>query len=234
VTMAIAPDQSGSGPARAVAVAETPLGYRIAKRSLDLVVAAAGLVVISPVLAGFALAIRLESSGPILFRQERVGLGGRRFVMLKLRSMHASADEELHRAHVQELIRGGSAHEPRAGDRTWLPITADARVTRIGSFLRRTHIDELPQLVNVLRGEMSLVGPRPPIPYEVDVYEPWQLRRLSVPPGLTGLWQANGWGRLGFEDGVRLDLEYVDTRSFGTDLRLLGRTLWQLVSGRQF
>jgi lipopolysaccharide/colanic/teichoic acid biosynthesis glycosyltransferase len=148
--------------------------------------------------------------------------------------MHASADEELHRAHVQELIRGGSAHEPRAGDRTWLPITSDARVTRIGSFLRRTHIDELPQLVNVLRGEMSLVGPRPPIPYEVDVYEPWQLRRLSVPPGLTGLWQANGWGRLGFEDGVRLDLEYVDTRSFGTDLRLLGRTLWQLVTRRQF
>jgi lipopolysaccharide/colanic/teichoic acid biosynthesis glycosyltransferase len=107
-------------------------------------------------------------------------------------------------------------------------------VTRIGGFLRRSHLDELPQLFNIVRGEMSLVGPRPPIPYEVDLYEPWHLRRLSVIPGLTGLWQANGWGRLSFDEGVALDVEYVERRSFGLDLQIIGQTLWQVVTGRQF
>jgi lipopolysaccharide/colanic/teichoic acid biosynthesis glycosyltransferase len=107
-------------------------------------------------------------------------------------------------------------------------------VTGIGSFLRRSHLDELPQLLNVLRGDMSLVGPRPPIPYEVELYEPWQLPRLSVVPGLTGLWQAYGWGRLSFADGVKLDLEYVERRSFGLDLKIILRTLWQMLAGRQF
>ena len=115
-----------------------------------------------------------------------------------------------------------------------MPLSSDPRVTRIGRFLRRTHLDELPQLLNVLRGEMSIVGPRPPIPYEVELYEPWHLRRLAVTPGLTGLWQVRGWGRLSFDEGVSLDLDYIDRRSLGTDLRIILRTAWQITTGRQF
>jgi len=117
---------------------------------------------------------------------------------------------------------------------TWKPIAEDPRVTRVGAFLRRSHLDELPQLVNILKGEMSLVGPRPPIPYEVELYEPWHRRRLSVVPGLTGLWQATGWGSLSFDEGVRLDLEYIERRSLWLDVRLIFQTLVQIVRGRQF
>ena len=107
-------------------------------------------------------------------------------------------------------------------------------MTRVGGFLRRSHLDELPQLINVLRGEMSVVGPRPPIPYEVALYDPWHLRRLSVVPGLTGLWQVRGWGKLSFDEGVALDLEYVATRCFCGDVAIVLSTLWQIVRGRQF
>jgi lipopolysaccharide/colanic/teichoic acid biosynthesis glycosyltransferase len=209
-----------------VPIADTPLGYRLAKRALDLVLAVIGLTLVSPVLAIVAIAVKLESRGPVLFRQERLGLGGRPFTLYKFRSMHSSAAEARHRDHARELIRGDAA--------AWVPIAADPRVTRLGAFLRRSHLDELPQLINIVRGEMSLVGPRPPIPYEVEVYEPWHLRRLSVIPGLTGLWQATAWGRIPFDEGVALDLAYVDRRSFGLDLRLIGRTLWQIAIGRQF
>jgi lipopolysaccharide/colanic/teichoic acid biosynthesis glycosyltransferase len=212
-----------------VAIAPTPVGYRAAKRSLDIVGAAIGLVVSSPVILGVAVAIRASSPGPILFRQERVGLGGRRFTLYKFRSMHAAADEGAHRDYVRRLITGEDG-----GVSTWIPIEGDARVTRFGSFLRRSHVDELPQLLNVLRGEMSLVGPRPPIPYEVELYEPWHLERLAVVPGLTGLWQVTGWGRLSFDEGVALDLEYVRRRSFLLDLRIIGRTAWQIATRRQF
>jgi lipopolysaccharide/colanic/teichoic acid biosynthesis glycosyltransferase len=159
-----------------------------------------------------------------------LGLGGRPFTVLKFRTMHLSADERRHQEHIRELLRAG----PTADQATWTPIAADPRVTGIGTFLRRSHLDELPQLVNVLRGEMSLVGPRPPIPYEVELYEPWHLPRLSVVPGLTGLWQSRGWGRLSFGEGVKLDIEYVERRSFGLDVRIILRTLWQLLRGRQF
>lgn len=220
-----------AGRLPAVPLAATPPGYRVAKRSMDLVASGIGLVVTSPALAGIALAIRLESPGPILFRQQRVGLGGRVFTVYKFRSMDARADEAAHREYVQRLLREGATEE---GSATWVPIAEDPRVTRVGRFLRRTHLDELPQLLNILRGDMSLVGPRPPIPYEVELYEPWQLGRLAVIPGLTGLWQANGWGRLSFDEGVRLDLEYVRRRSFWLDLRIVLRTVWQILVGRQF
>ncbi|MGZ6256616.1 MAG: sugar transferase [Candidatus Limnocylindria bacterium] len=216
-----------------VPIAPTPLGYRVAKRSLDLVASVICLLLASPVLALVAVAVKLESPGPILFRQERLGLGGRPFTLYKFRSMFTSAEQGRHRDHVRELIRG-DASQAQPTDEVWLPIVADPRVTRLGAFLRRTHLDELPQLFNIARGEMSLVGPRPPIPYEVEVYQPWHLRRLSIVPGLTGLWQATAWGRLSFDEGVALDLAYVDRRSFGLDLRLIGRTLWQIVTGRQF
>jgi lipopolysaccharide/colanic/teichoic acid biosynthesis glycosyltransferase len=215
-----------------VPIASTPTGYRLAKRAFDLIGAGAALIVTSPILLLVAAAVRLESHGPILFHQERVGLGGRPFTLLKFRSMDMAADEEEHRAYVSRLLKGDAA-DGEAGD-TWTPIEQDPRVTRVGLFLRRSHIDELPQLLNILRGEMSLVGPRPPIPYEVELYEPWQLRRLSVLPGLTGLWQATAWGQLSFDEGVRLDLEYVERRSFRLDLRILGRTAWQILTGRQF
>lgn len=223
------------GPAASliVPVAPTPVAYRVAKRSLDLVGSLLGLVLVSPILVLVAAAVKLESRGPVLFRQERLGLGGRPFTVYKFRTMFSSAAEERHRDHVRELIQR-EATDPPAQEDVWLPIPADPRVTRLGAFLRRSHLDELPQLMNITRGEMSLVGPRPPIPYEVEVYQPWHLRRLAVIPGLTGLWQATGWGRLSFDEGVALDIAYIDRRSFWFDLRLILRTLWQIAAGRQF
>jgi lipopolysaccharide/colanic/teichoic acid biosynthesis glycosyltransferase len=223
------------GPASSliVPVVPTRAGYRIAKRGLDLVASLLGLVLVSPILLLVAAAVKLESRGPVLFRQERLGLGGRPFIVFKFRTMFSSAPEERHRDHVRELIRPDASEQSATGE-AWLPIRSDPRVTRLGAFLRRSHLDEFPQLINIVRGEMSLVGPRPPIPYEVEVYQPWHLRRLSVIPGLTGLWQATGWGRLSFDEGVTLDLEYIDRRSFWLDLRLILRTLWQIVIGRQF
>jgi lipopolysaccharide/colanic/teichoic acid biosynthesis glycosyltransferase len=214
-----------------VPIAPTSPRYRVAKRALDLTTASVGLVVASPVMLGIAAAVKMESPGPVFFRQQRLGLGGRPFTILKFRSMHLRADEREHRVHISRLIR--QAH-PTSGEPTWLPIEADARVTRVGALLRRSHLDELPQLLNILRGEMSLVGPRPPIPYEVELYEPWHLRRLAVLPGLTGLWQARGWGALSFDEGVALDVEYVERRSFLLDARIILRTAWQVLTGRQF
>jgi lipopolysaccharide/colanic/teichoic acid biosynthesis glycosyltransferase len=224
--------RTGQASPLTVPLAPTPVGYRLAKRTLDLAASTLGLILTSPILAVVAVAVKVESPGPILFRQERLGLGGRPFMLYKFRSMHPDAAQERHRAHVRDLIRG-EGHDATAGA-VWLPIRADPRVTRLGGFLRRSHLDELPQLLNIVRGDMSLVGPRPPIPYEVEVYEAWHLPRLSVIPGLTGLWQATGWGRLSFDQGVALDLAYVERRSFWFDLRLIGRTLWQIITGRQF
>jgi lipopolysaccharide/colanic/teichoic acid biosynthesis glycosyltransferase len=230
---------SGSGPrigqasSLTVPVAPTPAGYRLAKRALDVGAATLGLLITSPILAVVAVSVKLESRGPIFFRQERLGLGGRSFTCYKFRSMHTDAAQERHRDHVHDLIRGPDSVAPAAGA-AWLPIRADPRVTRLGAFLRRSHLDELPQLINIVRGDMSLVGPRPPIPYEVEVYQAWHLPRLSVIPGLTGLWQATGWGRLSFDEGVALDLAYIERRSFWFDLGLIGRTLWQILTGRQF
>ncbi len=216
-----------------VPVAPTPIGYRLSKRVLDLVASLIGLILVSPILVIVAGAVKLESRGPVFFRQERLGIGGRPFIVYKFRTMFSSAEQGQHRDHVRELIRPGAKDAPRE-DGVWLPIPADPRVTRLGAFLRRSHLDEFPQLINIVRGEMSLVGPRPPIPYEVEVYQPWHLRRLAVIPGLTGLWQATGWGRLSFDEGVALDIAYIDRRGFWVDLRLILRTLWQIVTGRQF
>ena len=223
------------GPTASVSVpiAPTPLGYRVAKRTLDIVASSLGLLLASPVLAAVAVAIIVESGGPILFRQQRLGVGGRPFTVYKFRSMFSAADQGSHEAHVRDLIRGEGV-EAESAEAVWVPIAADPRVTRLGAFLRRSHLDELPQLINIVRGDMSLVGPRPPIPYEVEVYEERHLRRLSVMPGLTGLWQATAWGKVSFDEGVALDLAYIDRRSFWFDLGLILRTLGQIVTGRQF
>ena len=225
----------------AIPIAPAPVGYAISKRALDLVASLLGLAVAAPAMLAIAAAVRIETPGPIFFRQIRLGLGGRPFTLLKFRSMTVDADEQTHRAYVAELLAGGRAQsaadaddQAQAASRIWVPIPADPRRTRVGRFLHRTHLDELPQLVNVLRGEMSLVGPRPPIPYEVDLYQEWQRRRLSVKPGLTGLWQVSGWGKLSFDEGVALDLEYIDRRSFSLDLQIILRTAAKLLSRRLF
>jgi lipopolysaccharide/colanic/teichoic acid biosynthesis glycosyltransferase len=170
-----------------------------------------------------ALAIKLTSKGPVFFRQRRIGQFGTPFVFLKFRSMFLNNDPKIHREYVQQLISGKAAPQPTTvnGGGAY-KLTKDPRVTRVGAFLRRTSLDELPQLYNVLRGEMSLVGPRPAIPYEVEAYRPWHRRRvLHAKPGITGLWQVSGRSRVGFDEMVRLDVRYAMTRSFLLDLKIL-------------
>ena len=192
---------------------------RAGKRLLDAIGATLALVITSPILVLAALAIKLESRGPVLYRSTRIGRDGRPFTFLKLRSMVHGADQHRHRlSHLNEC------------DGPVFKINRDPRVTRVGRFLRVTSIDEIPQFVNVILGQMSLVGPRPPIPEEVAQYEPWQLRRLDVRPGITCLWQISGRSRIGFQEWMRLDLEYIRRQSFALDLNILVRTIPAVLS----
>lgn len=200
------------------------------KRALDVFGAAFGLVVLSPLLLGFAAAIRLDSPGPALFRQTRVGLGGVAFEMYKFRSMRCGVSSKEHEAYVTRMIKEGG-DELRNGAGTY-KLENDCRITRVGAWLRRTSLDELAQLINVLRGEMSLVGPRPPLPYEVALYTPRDLRRLTVTPGMTGLWQVSGRNETTFEQMVDLDIAYIENRSFLLDVQILARTVGVLIKER--
>jgi lipopolysaccharide/colanic/teichoic acid biosynthesis glycosyltransferase len=191
-------------------------------RGLDVFCAALGLVVLAPVFLLTALLIRLVSSGPVFFKQVRIGRAGQPFMLWKFRTMVPNADSSVHRRHVAQQIRGGADHG-RAGP-PMTKLVHDSRVIPLGGLLRRTGIDELPQLINVLRGEMSLVGPRPPIPYEVHEYLRWQKRRLDAVPGLTGLWQVSGKNRLTFEEMVRLDIRYSRQKSLWTNVKIILRT----------
>jgi len=194
------------------------------KRLLDIVGSLVGLIVTSPAIAAIALAVKLDSPGPAFFAQTRVGLNRRRFTLLKFRTMRTDGDESLHKEYMSELVRGDAGSRlNKEGDVVYL--LDDPRVTSMGAFLRRTSLDELPNLVNVLRGEMSLVGPRPPIPYEVEMYDQRSLGRLAVKPGLTGLAQVRGRGSLTFKEIVELDLEYIESRSLLLDLRILFETI---------
>lgn len=197
-------------------------GYWLAKRSLDVVASLLLLVLLLPVLLVLALAVRLSSPGPILFRQVRAGRYGRPFLMLKFRSMRVDGDDAAHRAYVTALLT--QAAPPDGGQPGVYKLAADPRITRVGSVLRRTSLDELPQLINVLRGQMSLVGPRPALPWEVDLYEDAHRRRLDVPPGLTGLWQVSGRSTLTMRQALYLDVAYADRCSWMLDLRILCRT----------
>lgn len=190
------------------------------KRCFDVVVAAAILVVVSPVLAAALVIVRLTSRGPVLFRQTRIGLRGEPFEMLKIRSMRMGSDETIHQSHVTRLLTADPAEQLVAHK-----LRDDTRVTRWGSIMRRFSIDELPQLFNVLVGDMSLVGPRPPMPYEVEFYQPRYQRRFDVRPGITGLWQVSGRNKLSMHEMLELDVRYVETRSLALDLRILWRTL---------
>jgi len=196
----------------------------VLKRAFDLVTATAVMLVALPVMGLVALAVRLIDGRPVLFRQQRIGIRGERFELLKFRTMRADADDQMHRAYVAKWI-GSNGQAASANGRPIYKLVGDPRITRLGKFLRQTALDELPQLVNVLRGEMSLVGPRPALPYELDHYQDWHRRRLDGPPGITGLWQVAGRNRLGFDEMVRLDLQYLRSWSLGSDLRILLRTL---------
>ena len=197
------------------------------KRAVDIVGASLGLVVLSPLLALVALAVALDSPGPVFFRQERIGVGGRRFRVWKFRTMQHGASDRTHRDLVTRMLAGdeqGTKHTAADGQDIF-KLVNDPRVTRLGALLRRTSLDELPQLINVLTGEMSLVGPRPPVPYEFEAYDHWQFDRLQVRPGITGLWQVSGRNRLSYRQMCELDVAYVRRWSVGLDLRILLRTI---------
>jgi lipopolysaccharide/colanic/teichoic acid biosynthesis glycosyltransferase len=188
------------------------------KRGIDVVGAAVGLVMLSPLMVALALMVRLDSRGPAFFRQERLGREGRPFRVVKFRSMHVGVSDDAHRRYIARAARGEDASE------TVKKLTADPRITRVGRLLRATSLDELPQLVNVLRGDMSLVGPRPALPYELEHYAPRHFDRFLVRPGLTGLWQVSGRARLGFTDMLELDVEYAHRCGPRIDLMILART----------
>ena len=203
------------------------------KRTLDMLGSVVLLVLLSPVFGLIGVAIKLTSKGPILFKQTRIGQFGQPFTFLKFRSMYTNADPRVHEKFIQEFIlqsrHGNGAIESLKQDGLF-KLSRDPRVTPLGHFLRKTSLDELPQLLNVLAGSMSLVGPRPPIRYELEHYDTWHRRRvLEAKPGLTGLWQVQGRSRTTFDDMVRLDLQYIDQRSLWTDFKLLLQTPWTVI-----
>jgi len=207
--------------ARVCYIGAVSLYKRYGKRVLDLTLGLVLFAAAVPVMALAAAAIKLDSPGPVFHRAVRVGRGGRKFTFLKLRSMRVGAEE----------LRGLLLHLNQAEGPAF-KLHNDPRVTRVGRWLRKLSLDALPQLGHVLQGSMSLVGPRPPFPEEVERYEPWMLRRLSVKPGLTCLWQIRGRSDLSFEEWMRLDLEYVDRQSFRLDVVILARTLPAVLSAR--
>ena len=206
---------------------------RATKRMIDVLGSLCLLALLSPVFLAIAVAVKLTSEGPVLFRQKRIGEYGTPFTFLKFRSMYTDNDSSQHKEYVRQLIAGQAAKQPTDGNGEGVfKLTNDPRITPVGSFLRRTSLDELPQFLNVLRGEMSLVGPRPPVPYEVEAYATWHRRRLlEAKPGITGLWQVEGRSRVGFDDMVRLDLRYARNCSPWLDLKILIQTPKAVIAG---
>jgi len=244
--MSIAPPQTRE-PARLGALERVParthgrgagaLLSAAARRVLDILVAGTLLVALAIPMIAIAIAIRLDSDGPALFRQRRVGRGLRSFTMLKFRTMSCDADTAPHRDYVRLLIEGednrdGDGTAPGASNGGLYKLSVDTRVTRVGAFLRAWSLDELPQLINVLLGQMALVGPRPVIPYEVEMYPEAYLRRFAVKPGLTGLWQVSGRNERTYDEMVRFDIQYAESATLLLDLRILLKTM-PVVLGRQ-
>lgn len=191
--------------------------YISVKRITDIIVSLLGLIILSPLLILVSILIKIDSKGPIFFSQERVGINGKKFSMYKFRSMVVNAEEIKEKLKAQNEMSG-----------PMFKMKNDPRITRIGKFIRKTSIDELPQLVNVLKGEMSLVGPRPSLPKEVVQFEPWMMERLTVKPGLTCYWQVMGRNSIGFEDWMKLDVKYVRERSLIIDFKLIFKTFFVL------
>lgn len=203
---------------------------RAAKRSVDILLAGVLLALLSPVMLIIAVMIRVTSPGPPLFRQVRVGHQLSTFVMLKFRTMHHDIDDSIHRAYVTAMLAGRAV--PADPDRGIYKLTGDPRVTPIGRLLRKTSLDELPQLINVLRGEMSLVGPRPVLPYEAELFDPRHRTRFSVKPGITGLWQVSGRSVLTMQQALDLDVDYASRRNLALDFATLLRTIPAVLRSR--
>lgn len=202
------------------------------KRAMDIVGSSIMLILCAPLFAIIAVAIKIFSKGPVLFKQQRVGQYGRCFTFLKFRSMRTNNDAQTHKEYVKKLIAGDAVHIVEKTGECVYKLANDQRITKIGALLRKTSLDELPQFLNVLMGDMSLVGPRPPIPYEVAAYQTWHRRRiLEVKPGITGLWQVMGRSRVKFDDMVRLDLRYAKSWSPWLDVKILMRTPAAVIKG---
>ena len=206
------------------------------KRIMDVLGSITGLIIFSPLFLIMPILIKLTSPGPVFYRQERMGLFGKTFTFLKFRSMYVDNDDSIHRHYVKQLIEhedGTNGDDTTSTKDEVFKIKDDPRVTWIGRFLRKTSLDELPQFINVLRGDMSLVGPRPPIPYEYDEYKLWHMRRvIEVKPGITGLWQVEGRSSTSFDEMVRLDLKYIREWSLWLDIKILVKTPWVVLTGK--
>jgi lipopolysaccharide/colanic/teichoic acid biosynthesis glycosyltransferase len=211
--------------------------YYLAKRALDLFIALLALVLLSPLMAVVAILIKLDSPGPVLFRQNRISIKRKTykntsywqqytFQCYKFRTMVHNADPSLHKSYVQALINNDSESMTalQGEDTKVKKLTRDPRITRIGRFLRKSSIDEIPQFINVLMGDMSVVGPRPAIPYEVEMYQTWHYRRLETKPGITGLWQITARSSCNFDEIIKLDIEYIDHQSLWLDLKIIFKT----------
>ena len=203
------------------------------KRVIDILGSAFALVFFAPIFAALAIAIKLTSKGPVLFKQKRLGQHGKPFTVLKFRSMRVDCDAQIHQQYVSQFIAGKTSEESKNGNgKSVFKIQKDPRVTPIGNFMRKTSLDEFPQFWNVLRGDMALVGPRPPLAYEFREYDLWHRRRvLEIKPGITGLWQVEGRSRTCFDDMVRLDLRYARAWSIWLDLKILLRTPAAVITG---
>jgi lipopolysaccharide/colanic/teichoic acid biosynthesis glycosyltransferase len=206
----------------------------VVKRMIDVIGSALALIYLAPIILIITAAIKLTSKGPVFFRQERVGQFGRKFILLKFRSMYVNNDSTIHREYVEKLITGLGPEDSgacRKNEEDVFKIKSDPRVTPIGRLIRKTSLDEIPQFINVLKGDMSLVGPRPPLQYELNCYDIWHRRRiLEMKPGITGLWQVTGRSRTSFDEMVRLDLRYTKEWSLWLDLKLLLLTPWVVIT----
>ena len=224
-------DQIGALPM--ITLFRSPLSSvaRVVKRTSDLIIASLATLLLLPLWSLIALLIKLDSRGPIFYKQERVGMDGRIFLCYKFRTMQADTDDATHREFQRRYIAGQAEADPNSDGAPVYKLKADPRITRVGRWLRRASLDELPQLLNVLRGDMSIVGPRPPIPYEVEAYELWHRKRLDMKPGMTGLWQVSGRNRLPFDEMVRLDLFYIENWSLLLDLKIILKTLPVMLRG---
>lgn len=195
--------------------------YEVIKRIIDIVASFTGLILLSPLILIVSILIKLESKGEVIFKQKRVGLNGKEFYMYKFRSMVINAEELKEQLESQNEMSG-----------PMFKIKDDPRITKVGKFIRKTSIDELPQLINVIKGDMSLVGPRPSLPKEVKKFEQWMMERLEVKPGLTCIWQISGRNNIDFEDWMKLDIKYVRERSFKLDMKLILKTVLVLLGDK--
>lgn len=195
--------------------------YEVIKRIIDVVASFTGLILLSPLILIVSILIKLESKGEVIFKQKRVGLNGKEFYMYKFRSMVINAEELKEQLESQNEMSG-----------PMFKIKDDPRITNVGKFIRKTSIDELPQLINVIKGDMSLVGPRPSLPKEVKKFEQWMMERLEVKPGLTCIWQVSGRNNIDFEDWMKLDIKYVRERSFKLDIKLILKTVLVLLGDK--